>query len=563
MKAFQDMQYTRPNLDDVEAKARELVAQIRTTNDVSSALQAVNELNALRQQTATQFTLSHIRNSIDSLDPFYKDEKQFSDKNQPRMQAITSDYYRALLDAPVRAELEQELGTLLFRKAELAIKTFSPDIVEELGRENELYTTYSDITSTAQIEFHGETYNLSQMGKFMSSADRDTRKEASKAVSTYMAQYGDRIDNIYDEQVKVRTQIAKKLGYENFVQLAYDRLGRTDYTADMVANFRAQVKRYIVPLTTKLREEQRKRIGVDTLYHFDEPFHFATGNPIPKGTPEELVQKASSMYNELSPETGVFFQFMMDHNLLDLVAKKGKRPGGYCTSIETEHAPFIFSNFNGTLGDVIVLTHEAGHAFMFYQVRNNTVPEYQLPTLEAAEIHSHSMELLTWPWMDSFFEDEADKYRFVNLSGNIFLLASCCLGDEFQHWVYENPDATPAQRRAKWRSLEREYLPYRTYLDDDYLESGTTWHRVLHFFMRPFYYIDYALAVTCAQQFWTKSLANKDETWADYLHLCQLGGSQSFLQLVKEAKLQSPFEDGCMQMIIGDIENWFASVKPE
>lgn len=563
MKKFHEMVYTRPDMDAVEAQANDLITSIRTARDITLVLDSMRTLNNLRQQTSTQFSLSHIRNSIDTQDSFYKEEKQFSDKNQPRMQAITSSYYRALLESPFRPQLEDEFGCLLFRKAELAIKTFSPDIVEDLALENELYTTYSDITSTAQIGFRGNTYNLSQMGKFTSNSDRATRREASAAISAYMAQYGERIDNIYDQQIQLRTRIAKKLGYENFIQLAYDRLGRTDYTADMVANFRTQVKQHIVPLAAKLREQQRQRIGVDVLYSFDEPFHFATGNPIPQGTPEEMVQQATKMYDELSVETSVFFRFMVEYDLMDLVAKAGKRPGGYCTSIASEHAPYIFSNFNGTSGDVIVLTHEAGHAFMFYEMRNNTVPEYQMPTLEAAEIHSHSMELLTWPWMNLFFGDTTEKYQFVNLSGNVFLLASCCLGDEFQHWVYENPNATPAMRRAKWRSLEEEYIPTRTYFEDPYLESGASWHRVLHFFMRPFYYIDYALAVTCAQQFWTKSLADKKAAWDDYLQLCRLGGSKSFLELVKEAKLNSPFESGAVQAIIEDIENWFATAKPE
>lgn len=561
MKSFHAMQYTRPDIEAVEAEAHQWIEKLRSADSASSAIASVRELNELRQQTATQFTLSHIRNSIDTQDPFYKEEKLFSDKNQPRMQAISSAYYKALLDSPFRPQLEVEFGSLLLRKAELAVKTFSPEIVEDLGRENELYTTYSDITSNAQIPFRDGMYNLAQMGKFTSSLDRATRREASQAISAFMAQHGERIDQIYDEQVKLRTRIAQKLGYDNFIQLAYDRLGRSDYNADRVANFRAQVKEYIVPLAVKLRERQRERIGVETLYHFDEPLHFATGNPLPQGTPAELVAQATEMYDELSPETGAFFLFMVEHELMDLVAKKGKRPGGYCTSIASERAPFIFSNFNGTSGDIIVLTHEAGHAFMFYEGRNNVVPEYQMPTLEAAEIHSHSMELLTWPWMERFFGEDADKYRFVNLSGNVFMLASCCLGDEFQHWVYEHPEATPAMRRAKWRSLEQTYMPTRTYLNDEYLESGAAWHRVLHLFMRPFYYIDYALAVTCAQQFWTRSLADREAAWKDYLHLCQLGGSMSFLDLVDEAHLRSPFDPDCMQGIIGDIEAWFANAN--
>lgn len=557
---FPEMKYVRPDMDAVEAEFRDLLQELSHAKDPETAIGTVNKLNQLRQKTSKMFVLVNIRNSIDSVDEFYKEEKSFSDKNQPRMQALETEYNKALITSSFRKELEEQFGTQVFRKAELTIKTFSPEIIDDLARENELYTEYSNITSTAKIQFRGETYNIPQMGKYLSSPDRDTRREANAAVWAFMAEHGSEIDAIFDEQVKVRTRIAKKLGYENFVQLGYDRMHRSDYTADMVANFRKQVKQFIAPLATSLRERQRQRIGVDTLYNFDEPFHFQSGNPLPKGDPDWMVAQATRMYDELSPETGEFFRFMVENELMDLVAKTGKRPGGYCTPIPGEKSMFIFSNFNGTVGDVVVLTHEAGHAFMMYEARENTVPEYGIPTFEAAEIHSHSMELLTWPWMDLFFEEDADKYRFVNLSGNIFMLPNLCVGDEFQHWVYENPNATTEERRAKWRGLEREYIPTRQYLDNPHLESGAAWHMTLHFFMRPFYYIDYALAITCAQQFWKKSLVEKESTWADYLHLCQLGGSKSFLELVADANLISPFEDGCMESIVEDIKAWFASI---
>lgn len=557
---FENMQYVRPDLDALETQFRETLLKFQGADTLETAVEMVNQLNHLRQQTSQMFVLVNIRNSIDSTDEFYKEEKSFSDKNQPRTEALVAEYHKSLVESSFREALEERFGKQLFNIAELNVKTFSPDIVEELGRENELYTKYSNITSSAQIEFRGETYNLSQLGKFLSSSDRETRQSASAAVWAFFADHGDEIDNIYDEQVQVRTRIARKLGYENFVQLGYDRMHRSDYTADMVANFRSQVKKYIVPLVAELRERQRQRIGVETLYNFDEPFHFPSGNPTPKGDADWMVGQAKRMYEELSPETGVFFNEMIDNHLMDLVAKKGKRPGGYCTNIPVVKSQFIFSNFNGTAGDAVVLTHEAGHAFMSHEGRENTVPEYEFPTFEAAEIHSHSMELLTWPWMDLIFGEDADKYRFFNLSGNIFMLPSTCLGDEFQHWVYEHPDATPADRRATWHRLEKEYMPTRTYLDNPHLESGGGWHLTLHFFMRPFYYIDYGLAVACAQQFWKKSLEDREVTWANYLNLCQQGGSKSFLDLVGEAKLISPFDNECLKSIVGDIKDWFAQV---
>ncbi|MBP2078826.1 M3 family oligoendopeptidase [Oceanobacillus polygoni] len=328
----------------------------------------------------------------------------------------------------------------------------------------------------------------------------------------------------------------------------------------MVANFRKQVRDYIVPLATKLYEKQAARIGVDSLKFYDENFQFKSGNAKPKGSPDWIIENGKKMYQELSDETNEFFQFMLDRNLMDLEAKKGKEAGGYCTFIEDYEAPYIFANFNGTSGDIDVLTHEAGHAFQVYTSRNLKVPEYIFPTSEAAEIHSMSMEFITWPWMELFFKEDTDKYKYSHLADGLQFLPYGVAVDEFQHLVYENPDWTPEQRKDAWKKLEEVYLPHRDYDGNAYLTSGGYWQRQGHIYDIPFYYIDYTLAQICAFQFWKKSRENHKEAWEDYLNLCKQGGSQSFLSLVKTAKLNSPFEEGTVEAVIKTIEDWFESV---
>lgn len=386
------------------------------------------------------------------------------------------------------------------------------------------------------------------------------RKKASAARFGFFAEHEDELDRIYDELVKVRTEIAQKLGYNNFVELAYYRMYRTDYNAEMVAKFRNQVKEFIVPIASKLRKRQQERIGVDSLKFFDEGFNFTSGNAIPKGNPDWIIENGQQMYNELSKETGEFFQYMREENLMDLVAKKGKAGGGYCTFIENYKAPFIFSNFNGTSGDIDVLTHEAGHAFQIYSSRHFDIPEYYWPTYEAAEIHSMSMEFFTWPWMELFFAEDTEKYKFSHLSSSLLFLPYGVSVDEFQHWVYENPTASPKERKAAWREIEKTYLPHRDYDGIAYLENGGFWQRQGHIYNSPFYYIDYTLAQICAFQFWKRSRENHEEAWGDYLKLCKLGGSLPFTELVKEANLISPFKEGCVQSVVGEIEKWLNSV---
>ncbi|OBZ13198.1 M3 family oligoendopeptidase [Bacillus sp. FJAT-26390] len=557
---FNEYRYERPDVKALEQKIKVLLESFQSAESFEEQDAAMAAFNKLRSEFDTQQQIASIRHSIDTNDDFYKAEQDFFDENGPVVQEYLTDYYRLLVTSKFRAQLENKWGRQLFQLAELALKIFSPEIIEDLQRENKLTTEYAKLIASAKILFEGEERTLSQLAPFQQSTDREMRRRASEASSGFMAENEETFDRIYDDLVKVRTKIATKLGFSNYVELGYARMSRTDYNAEMVANFRKQVLEGIVPVATKLRERQQARIGVSELLYYDENFSFKSGNATPKGDPEWIVSNGAKMYEQLSPETNEFFRFMQDNDLMDLVSKKGKQSGGYCTYISDYGAPYIFSNFNGTSGDIDVLTHEAGHAFQVYESRSFEVPEYSFPTYEACEIHSMSMEFFTWPWMNLFFEEDADKYRFDHLASGLIFLPYGVTVDEFQHYIYENPDATPAERKQAWREIERKYLPHRNYADNAYLEQGGFWHKQGHIFNTPFYYIDYTLAQICAFQFWKKMHEDRSGAWADYLKLCRLGGSLSFTELVSVAGLKSPFEDGCVSSVIGSISNWLDSV---
>lgn len=558
---FENYEYTRPDIDRVNEQVAEALEKFQNATTADEQIESIKEINAVRNHLGTMFNLCYIRHSVDTNDEFYKAEQDFMDEVQPIVEGLITKYYQALVNSKFRTDLEQKWGKQLFALAEAQLKTFIPEIVPLLQKENKLSTEYTKLVASAKIMFEGEERTLAQMEPFTESKDREVRKKASEARFGFFAENGEKFDEIYDQLVKVRTEIAKKLGYNNFVELAYYRMNRTDYNAEMVANFRNQVKDYIVPLATKLKMRQQERIGVEKLKYYDEPFNFKTGNATPKGSPEWIIENGQKMYEELSNETGEFFRFMIENNLMDLVAKKGKAGGGYCTFIDNYKAPFIFSNFNGTSGDIDVLTHEAGHAFQVYSSRNFDIPEYYWPTYEAAEIHSMSMEFFTWPWMELFFKEDTDKYKFSHLSDALLFLPYGVSVDEFQHWVYENPEATPQERKQAWREIEKKYLPHKDYDGNEYLESGGFWQRQGHIYNSPFYYIDYTLAQICAFQFWKRSRENQEEAWGDYVHLCGLGGSKPFTELVKEANLLSPFEDGCVESVVGEIQSWLDSIE--
>lgn len=557
---FSEFPYERPDADQIGRQFKELIAAFSEADSYEQQSGVMASINRLRNEFDTKNAIVSVRHSIDTTDAFYKAEQDFMDEVSPVIQEFVTDYYRALVGSKFRAELEKEWGAQLFRLAELSLKTFSPAIIEDLQQENKLTTEYAALIASAKIPFEGEERTLAQLTPFEQSTDRGMRKRAAEARYRFMAEHEADFDRIYDDMVKVRARIAKKLGYDNFVQLGYDRMNRTDYNEEMVRNFRKQVLEHIVPAATKLKERQRNRISVDRLRYYDEGFSFKTGNAKPKGDPAWIIDNGAKMYAELSPETDEFFRYMIDNGLMDLVSKKGKQSGGYCTYFSEYGAPFIFSNFNGTSGDIDVLTHEVGHAFQVFQSRSFKVPEYSFPTYEACEIHSMSMEFFAWPWMELFFKEDTEKYRFDHLAQSLLIIPYIVTVDEYQHFVYGNPNATPEERKNEWRRIERKYLPHRDYEENDYLERGGYWQRQGHIFQSPFYYIDYSLAQICAFQFWKRMNEDWKAAWADYLKLCQVGGSRSFVELVDYAGLISPFRDGCVVSVIGDIESWLNGV---
>ena len=557
---FNDYKYERIDIDAVKKQFEELIGSFSKADSAEKQCEIMDKVINLRNHIDTMITLVSIRHSINTADDFYDKENDYCDEISPLLYGFTTDFYEALVTSKFRKELEDKYGKFLFDQAECSLKTFNEEVIPQLQEENKLSSKYDKLIASAKIPFDSEERTLSQMAPYTQSKDRNVRKDAAKKVAEFFSAHKNDFDEIYDKLVKIRTEIAHKLGFKNYVELAYARLRRLDYNAQDVAGYRKQVLENIVPLHSELRERQAKRLGIDKLKFYDEPIKFNSGNADPHGDPEWILNHGKTMYRELSKETDEFFTFMTENNLLDLLSKKGKNSGGYCTYIPDYKSPFIFANFNGTAHDVDVLTHEAGHAFQVYESRGYEVPEYLWPSYEACEIHSMSMEFLTWPWMGLFFENDEDKYKFIHLSESLLFIPYGVTVDEFQHWIYENPEATPEERRNKWLETEKKYLPTRDYGEIDELKEGIFWFRQGHIFGTPFYYIDYTLAQVCAFQFWIKSRENREKAWEEYLNLCRLGGSKPFFELMKAANLKNPFNEGTIASVIPKIREFLDSI---
>lgn len=557
---FLEYEYKRPNLEELKKDFLLAIDKFQQGKTLEIQNENLKKIVKLRNDFLTQSEIAGIRYSIDTRDTFYEEEQDFFDQAMPEYEGLVSTFYKALIKSPFKEDLKKQWGELLFNIAQQQIKTYSDEVLEDLKIENKLASQYTKLLSSAKIPFRGETHTIPQMRPFMMDEDRETRQIAADLVAEFFEANESKFDEIYDKMVKTRHEIAIKLGYENFVDLAYDRLGRTDYNSSQVKVYREAIKSYVVAIAEELRVKQSKRLGLEELKYYDLVISFRTGNARPKGSPEEILEQGKAMYSELSPETAEFFNFMLEHELMDLLSKEGKSPGGYCTFINNYKAPFIFSNFNGTADDIDVLTHEAGHAFQVYMSKNYELPEYIWPTFEACEIHSMSMEFLTHPWMKNFFGEDTEKYYFNHVNESFTFLPYGVTVDEFQHFVYENPKASPEERKEAWRNCERKYMPSTDYTGNEFLDKGTYWFRQGHIFKDPFYYIDYTLAQICAFQFWKKSEEDSDLAWKDYLALCKKGGSDSFLNLVSEANLKSPFEPETIKEVASFVKKYLDEI---
>lgn len=558
---FNEFSYQRPDMQVVKTEILNHTQALKEASSSQEAIEAVQAIQAIQRDIETQSTLTSIRHSIDTRDEFYSAEQDFWDEQSPVIDEWITEYYKAVLASPYRKDLEENLPHTFFKLAELQEKVFSSEIIPLLQQENRLVSEYGKLKASAEIEYKGQTYNLSSIGAFAQSTDQEERKTVNHLITDWYQERMDEFDRIYDELVKTRHEIALKLGFKDFVEVGYARMARLDYDRSDVEVYREEVLKHVVPLAQKLVDRQQERLGLDKLAYYDLGLTFPKGNAKPEGSVQEIVDKAVKMYHELSPETAEYIDILVDQELLDLESKPGKDTGGYCTSILNYDVPFIFANFNGTSHDVEVLTHEAGHGFQAYNSSWIQTPEVVWPTLESCEIHSMSMEFLTWPWMQDFFGDQIEKFKYQHLEGAVRFIPYGVLVDHFQHEIYEHPEMTPAERRQTWRKLEKIYNPWKDYEGNEFYENGAWWFKQLHIFVQPFYYIDYTLAQVCAFQFWKRSQIDQDpQAWQDYLAICKVGGTQSFTEIIETGNLKSPFGKGNLADTLSSIENFLDQV---
>ena len=549
-----ELPYRRVTIEEVAAVAEDVIPRIQNAKSVEEILKAREDYLKMVLEFSTNAALASMRYTINTVDEFYVAENDYYDEIGPAAGNYQIRYASALLDSPFRAELEQALSPVLFRSMEVARKSMSEAIIEDMVEENKLVRRYSDLMSAMEFTFRGETMPRSSLMKYAKDADRATRRECYEVLGRGLEAHKAELDEIFDQLVKVRDRMAKKMGYVNFVELGYYRMGRLCYDQEKVKTFRENVLRDIVPVVARLRSENAKRLGIEDYHFYDDGVIIPGGDPKPAGK-AEIFAAAKEMYHAMGEETGAFIDLMLENEAFDVDSRKNKWGGGYCTEFAKYRQPFILANFNGTAGDVDVVTHEAGHALNAFLIADNRFAlELGCGGMETAETHSMSMEFFAWPYMPKFFGADAEKYQYMHALESFSFIPYGTMVDAFQHIVYEHPELTPDERDAEWLKLEKQFRPHISFEGMPYLEKGTRWQYQMHIYESPFYYIDYCLAQTAAFHFLLASLRDYDDAFARYLRLSKQGGEKVWTDLLEEAGFPSPFTPGSLKALAEQVE---------
>jgi M3 family oligoendopeptidase len=547
---FEKFGLPAPTYDDVAAEYAQIGRGLDSAATGAEAVAVVERWDNVRRHLISWSTLVKIRFHQDTQNEQYKKAQEYCDELEPKLTNLAVQLKRQLRNSPHRDAIANRFGAYAFDLWECDIAAFEPAIENDLVEQAKLVADYTELLSSGKFEFQGETLTLSQMMKFNDHADRDVRHDAAFLRWKWFGEHQGEFDSIYDKLVRVRQTMAGKLRQKNFIRVGYQRMQRVDYDEADVERFRAQVREHVVPLASAIRQQQERDLGVDPLMAWDESLHDPAGNPKPQGDHDWMVRQASKMFAELGGGMDVLYERMRAANLMDLKSREGKAGGGFCDAVLQFGVPFIYANFDGTMKDSAVFTHEMGHAFQMFCSINKPLVEYTIGTAESCEIHSMGLEFLSWPQMRFFFGDDARRYCRMQLTQMLLFFPYGVAVDHFQHRVYDNPNCSPDDRAQMWQQMERTYLPTLKWGDLAHPASGRRWQAQLHIYTYPFYYIDYTLALTCALQLWVRAAEDRQGTIDTYVRLCQRGGEAPFGELVKSAGLVSPFEDGCLERAV-------------
>jgi oligoendopeptidase F len=478
---------------------------------------------------------------------------------EPKLKPLQNALREKYLDSPHRAALPAERYRVFDRAQQNRRELFREANIPRETELAELEQQYQEIIGAMTVQFQGKELTTAQMAPYLEETDRALRQEAWELVASRRLADRDRLDDLFDRMVRLRVAVAREAGFASYTDYAYRSRERFDYGVEDVARFRDAIEQVVVPLARDLQEQRRQALGVETLRPWDLSVDPLGRPPLrPFADAEQFAEGTRKLFDMVDPELGAQFGFLQRQGLLDLANRKGKAPGGYQTTLEDDRLPFIFMNAVGIDGDLRTLLHEGGHAFHALAARSEPLAPYREAPIEFCEVASMSMELLAGRDPGVFYSQaDADRSYRQLLEGIVLIFPWIATVDAFQHWIYAHPDHDRDQRRAAWTALLDRFGGIVDW--SGYEEArASSWHRQLHIFLYPFYYIEYGIAQLGALGIWKRSLSDGREAIQSYRRALALGGSRPLPELFQAAGLPFAFDADTLQPLMDTIREQLA-----
>ncbi len=452
---------------------------------------------------------------------------------------------------PSETRLSESRYYVFDRDVKNHVELFRPENVALETEEAKLSQQYQKLIGAQTVNFRGEEKTLVQMGRYLEEPDRALRQGAWELVAKRRLQDADKCEEIFDQLIQLRMQIAQNAGFENYRDFMFRRMGRFDYTPEDCVQFHDAVEKEIMPAVRAIQNERQRQLGLEKLRPWDLAVDPQNRAPLkPFAEVGEMVSRTQKIFNHLDGELAAGFRQMQDLKLLDLDNRKGKAPGGYQSTLSESRVPFIFMNAVGLQRDVETILHEAGHAFHAQATRNEDLYAYRGAPIEFCEVASMAMELLGNEFLEEFYSTpEANRARRTHLEGIIGFFPWMATVDAFQHWIYTHPGHTRAERRAAYLQLMDRFGGETDWSSLEELRAFS-WHRQLHIFIHPFYYVEYGIAQLGALQVWANSKRDKVKALNDYKSALTLGGSRPLPELFAAAGCKFQFDAATIKPLI-------------
>lgn len=480
---------------------------------------------------------------------------------RPKLSEHSDAINRRLVEHPAVEDLPERYD-LMLKGIRTDVEIFRKENIPLGVRQTELVTESQAINGAMTVEFDGEERTFSQMSGYLEANDRSLREAAWTAMTSRRMEDHERMSEIFDELVSIRHEMAQNAGFDSYTEFMFKAMHRFDYTVDDCLEFHESVESVCMPILAQINRERSELLGVGELRPWDVNEKGGSGPDVhgrdplrPFETVDEMVAKLSELFHEISKDLGGMFDKLVEMDTLDLETRKGKAPGGYQYYLEKSRVPFIFMNAAGLQGDLETMIHEAGHAFhSLYCGHLELIDERDYP-IEFAEVASMSMELLTQPWWDKFYDsEEADRARRTHLEGVVFLLPWIATIDSFQHWVYANPGHSREERAEVWLSIRDRFGSAMDWTGHgDFRE--VSWQQQGHLYGAPFYYIEYGIAQLGSLQLWKTQMADPQKALDDYANAMSLGNTKSLPELFSAADLKLGFDEGHFQSLMDTVES--------